>query len=93
MVYTCSCSNFILYVSVNSDISFYLFLGSFFTFRAPYRLLLVLGQGSTTVFGSTHAVEQISFSLFLSILTFTFDLILGSFSTFWGTNGLFLGLG
>ena len=30
--------------------------------------------------------------LFLSILTFTFDLILGSFFYFWGPNGLFLGL-
>ena len=26
------------------------------------------------------------------ILTFEFDLILGSFLTFWGPNGLFLGL-
>ena len=43
--------------------------------------------------GSTHVVEQLSFSLFLSILAFTFDLILGSFLTFWGPNGLFLGLG
>ena len=58
----------------------------------------------TTVFGSTHVVEQLSFSLFLSILTFDFDSILGSFLTFWGNfgvffftfggpNGLFLGLG
>ena len=30
--------------------------------------------------------------MFLSILTFEFDLILGSFFTFWGPNGLFLGL-
>ena len=42
--------------------------------------------------GSTHVVEQLSFSLFLSILTFDFDSILGSFLTFWGPNGLFLGL-
>ena len=41
--------------------------------------------------GSTHVVEQISFSLFLSILTFDFDSILGSSLTFWGPNGLFLG--
>ena len=39
-----------------------------------------------------HIVEQHSFSMFLSILTFEFDLILGSFFTFWGPNGLFLGL-
>ena len=42
--------------------------------------------------GSTYVVEQLSFSLFLSILTFDFDSILGSFLTFWGPNGLFLGL-
>ena len=42
---------------------------------------------------STHVVEQLSFSLFLSILTFNFDLILGSFLTFWGPDGLFLGSG
>ena len=47
----------------------------------------------TIVFGSTHVVEQLSFSLFLSILTFDFDSILGSFLTFWGPNGLLLGLG
>ena len=43
--------------------------------------------------GSTYVVEQLSSSLFFSILTFYFDLILGSFFTFWGPNGLFLGLG
>ena len=42
---------------------------------------------------STHVVQQLSFSLFLSILTFEFDLILLSFFTFWGSNGLFFGLG
>ena len=31
--------------------------------------------------------------MFASILTFNFDLILGSFFTFWGPNGLILGLG
>ena len=30
--------------------------------------------------------------MFLSILTFDFDLILGSFLSYWGPNGLFLGL-
>ena len=42
--------------------------------------------------GSTHVVEQLSFSLFLSILTFDFDSIFRSFLTFWGPNGLILGL-
>ena len=31
--------------------------------------------------------------MFASILTFDFDLILGSFLTFWSPNGLFLGFG
>ena len=37
-------------------------------------------------------MQQLSFSLFLSILTFDFNSIFGSFLTFWGPNGLFLGL-
>ena len=45
-----------------------------------------------TVLGSTYVVKQLS-SSFFSIVTFYFDLILGSFLTFWGPNGLFLGLG
>ena len=49
-------------------------------------------MGLTSVFGSIHVVEQLSFSMFLSILTFDFDLILGSFFTFLGPNGLFLRL-
>ena len=51
----------------------------------------MLGMDSKSVFGSAHVVEQLSFSMFLSILTFDFDLILGSFlllgaltSYFWG---------
>ena len=43
--------------------------------------------------GSTHVVEQLSFSMFPSILTFDFDSIFGSFLIFWGHNGLFLMLG
>ena len=43
--------------------------------------------------GSTHVVEQFLFSIVSLILTFDFDLILGSFFTFWGPYGLFLGLG
>ena len=42
---------------------------------------------------STDVIEQLSFSLFLSILTFDFDLILGPFLTFLGPNGLLFGLG
>ena len=43
--------------------------------------------------GSTYVVEQLSSSLFFSILTFYFDLILGSFLNFWGSDGLFFWLG
>ena len=37
------------------------------------------GWVQQTDLGSTHVVEQLSFSLFLSILTFDFDSNLGSF--------------
>ena len=53
---------------------------------------LGLGKGSNAVLGSTYVVEQLSFSMSTSILTFNFGLILGSFFTFLGPNGLFLGL-
>ena len=43
-------------------------------------------------FGPTHVVEQLLFSIVLSILTFDLDLLLGSFLTFWGANGTYLGL-
>ena len=46
----------------------------------------------TTVLGSIYVDENLSFSLFLLILTFDFDLILGSFVTFLGPYGLFFGL-
>ena len=45
-------------------------------------------KGSKTVLGFTHVVQQLSFSMFLSILTFDFDIILGSFFTFWGQKDL-----
>ena len=38
-------------------------------------------------------MENFSFSMFRSILIFDFDLIFGSFLTFGGPNGPFLGLG
>ena len=40
-----------------------------------------------------YIAEEYLFSMFLSILTNDFDLILGSFLTFLGPNGLSLGLG
>ena len=57
------------------------------------ELRLGLGKGSNTVLGSTHVVKQLSFFMFPIILKFDFDFILGTFFTFWGPNGLFLGLG
>ena len=42
--------------------------------------------------GYTHVVEQLSFSMIPLILTFEFDLILGSFLSFWGPNGLVWGV-
>ena len=47
----------------------------------------------TTVVGSTHLLEQLSFSMFPSTLAFDFDLMLGSFLTFWAQMGYFWGWG
>ena len=41
---------------------------------------------------STHVDEKLLFSIIPFIQTFDFYLILGSFFTFWGPNGLFFGL-
>ena len=59
--------------------AFDLILGSFLTFWGLNGQFLGLGKGSYTVLGSTHVVEQFSFSLLPEILTFDFDLNLGSF--------------
>ena len=66
MVYSCSCSTFILYVTVNSGIAFYLILGSLLTFWGSNGLFWV-GVGFDNCF---QIVEQYLFSMFLSILTF-----------------------
>ena len=50
-------------------------------------------SGLQTVLGSTHVVESLLFSMFSSSLSFDFDLILGSFLTFWVLNGVFGGRG
>ena len=73
---------------------FDLIWGSFLTFWGPNGLFFGVGVGyKNTVLGSTRVVEQLSFSMFPSILTFDFDLIFGSFLTFGVPNGLFFGLG
>ena len=68
-------------------------MGSFLTFWGHNGPLLGSGRGSTTIPGSTHVVEKLSFSMFPSIPAFDFDFILGSSLTFGGPNGLFLGWG
>ena len=44
-----------------------------------------------TVLRSANVVKKLSFSMFLSILTFEFDLHFGLLLNIWGTNELFLG--
>ena len=92
-VYSCSWKTFIFFVSYNSDIWFRLNFRVIFDFLGPNGLFLGLWKGSKTILGSTHVVEQLSFSMLPSIMTFDFDLILRSFLNFWGPNGVFLGLG
>ena len=51
------------------------------------------GKVLQLIFWSTHVVEQPLFSLFLSILTFEFDEILGSFFIFGALMGYLFGWG
>ena len=60
-------------------------------FLGPDKLFLESGYGSKTVLGSTHVVEQLLFSIVLSILMFNFDSILGYFLLFWALKGCFGG--
>ena len=52
-------------------------LGSFLTFWGPNGPFLGFGKGPNTVLGSIHVVDQLSFSMIISILTFELDLVLG----------------
>ena len=63
------------------------------SFGGPNGLVWGLEWGLTTVLGYTHVIEQLSFSMLLSIPTFDIDLIWGPFLSFGGPNGLLLGLG
>ena len=56
--------------------------------RSLVEIELRLGKCSKTVLRYTHVVEQLSFSMFPSILSSDFELILWSFFTFWCSNGL-----
>ena len=60
------------------------------SFWGPNELVLWSEYGSTTVLGSTHVVQQLSFSMFLSILTFHFGV---TFDFFGALMGSFLGFG
>ena len=62
-VQSCSWTNFILYVSFNSDIWLWLNFGVIFYFLGPNGLFLALGKGSKNFWGSTHVVEQLSFCM------------------------------
>ena len=57
-----------------------------------FQAILGVGLCSKIVLVSSNIVEQLSFSLLPSILSFEFDLILWLFLSFWGPKGLFLGL-
>ena len=59
----------------------------------PNWAIFGVGVGLENFLGSTHVVEQLLFSLFLSILTFDFDSNLGSFFNIWALTGYFLGWG
>ena len=56
-VYTSSWPKFIFYVSFNSNLWFS------FNFGVVFGLFLGSGYNSKTVFGSTHVVKQLSFSV------------------------------
>ena len=57
---------------------------SFLTLWGPNGVFLGMEKGSKTVLGSTYVVKQLPFTIFLSILTFDFDFILGPFLPFFG---------
>ena len=59
-------------------------LGLFLNFLGPNGLFLGSMWGSKTVLGSTHVVEQLSFSMIPWIVTLEFDLIMESFFVFLG---------
>ena len=63
-----------------------------FAFLGPWWAVFRVGVGLRTGFGCSNGIKQLLFSTFPSILTFDFDLIMGSFFYFCGPNGLFFGL-
>ena len=69
-------------------------LGLLVYFEAKWANFRIQGNVKKSVLGSIHVVVQLLFSTVLSILTFNFDLTFRYFFfTFWGPNGIFLGLG
>jgi len=80
--------NSYLFFSSILTFDFDLILGSFLLL-GPNGIFLCSMWGSKTVLGSTHVVEQLSFSMLPSILTFYFDSILASFFIFGALMGYF----
>ena len=101
-------TTFILFVSFNSCIWFWPNFGVFLaTFSLTWRTIIFCASfyynfcswpkswlfcGPNGLFG-INVVEQLSFSMIISILTFKFDLILGSFFTFMGPWLAIFGVG
>ena len=92
-VYTSSWPNFIFYVSFNSNLWFWFNFGVVFYFFGALKGCFWVPGMIHTVVGSTHVVEQLSFSMFPSTLAFNFDLMFWSFLTFWALMGYFWGWG
>ena len=61
--------------------------------KIELRLGLGLRKGSKTFVGYTHVIEQLSFSMLLSIPTFDIDLIWGPFFLLGALMGYFWGWG
>ena len=80
-VHSCSLTTFIFYDFLNAGVVFVLW--------GPNGLVWGSEQGLTTVLGSTHVVEQLSFSMFPLNLSFYFDLMLGPFLLFVALMGSF----
>ena len=63
--------------------NFVLNFGVIFDFLRPYQAIFGVEEGFKNCLGSTHVVEQLSFSMLLSILTFDL-LIFGATFDFLG---------
>ena len=69
-VYSFSWTTFIFYDSLSSDIWIWLKFGVIFVLWGPNGLVWGSEQSWTNVLRSAHGIEQLSFSMFPSIMTF-----------------------